>query len=173
MIEQLALLTYSLCQLFMEKKPQFLDVSHRAITQTALGSLQLLGRKEDHSSGLTARHCCSGNSQDSGLFLSWSLPPRSLIALDSEHSSPVLYERAALWLQGPRERKQVALSPAEGHLTTFPFCSHISSSNSLGGRHSAWPCGLSSFPLGTGHESTRGSLCFKHILICLKMFHDL
>ena len=104
---------------------------------------------------------------------SWSLPPRSLTALDSEHSSPVLHERAALWLQAPRERKQVALSPAEGHLTTFPFCSHISTSNSLGGRHSAWPCGLSNFPLGAGHESIRGSVCFKHMLIFLKMFHDL
>ena len=35
-------------------------------------------------------------------------------------SSPVLYERVALWLQGPRERKQAPLSPEESHLTTFP-----------------------------------------------------
>ena len=106
--------------MLVEKKPQFLDVSHRTNTKTALGAFQLLGRKEDHSLGLTPCHCCSGNSQDSGLFLSWSLPPRSPIAPDPEHSSPVLYERAALWLQGTRERKQAPLSPEESHLTTFP-----------------------------------------------------
>lgn len=106
--------------MLVEKKPQFLDVSRRTITQTTRGSFRLLGRKEDHSLGLTPHHCCSGNSQDSGLFLSWSLPPRSPIAPYPEHSSPVLYETAALRLQGPRESKQAPLSPAESHLTTFP-----------------------------------------------------
>ena len=158
--------------MLVEKKSQFLDVSHRTITKTALGAFQLLGRKEDHSLGLTPCHCCSGNSQDSGLFLSWSLPPRSPIAPDPEHSSPVLCKGGTVAPRSKGEETSTSFSRGESS-HHFPFCSHISSSNSLGGRHLAWPCGLSSFHRGAGHESIRGSLCFKHILIFLKMFHDL